>query len=139
MVNARNKVAAFLAIVAGTLLIISGQKGPTGTYDLIIENLTLMTQNQLIIQIIQLVELIFITITVLGGFIVILGGYLLIKNKTRSAKLLIALGTGFGIISLIFLMLTLFQTQDLMTTLSRHTLLEWIAITLSFTARFIAK
>jgi len=139
VVTARNKLSAFLAIVAGFLLVISGEQGPNGTYRLIIENLTFALKNQLVVQLIQLLGLIFVAISFLGGFAVILGGYLILKNKTLSGKLLIAVGTGFGIVSLVLLLLSLYQTQDLVSVLTRHTLIEWAGITLSFVARFIAK
>ena len=139
MVTARNKFSAFLAMVAGFLLVSSGEQGPNGTYRLIIENLTLGFKNQLVVQLIQILGLIFVAISLLGGFAVILGGYLILKNKTLSGKVLIAVGTGFGIVSIILLLLSLYQTQDLISIITRHTLIEWVGIILSFMARFIAK
>jgi len=126
-------------MVAGFLLVISGEQGPNGTYRLIIENLTLAFKNQLVVQLIQILGLIFVAISLLGGFAVILGGYLILKNKTLSGKVLIAVGTGFGIVSIILLLLSLYQTQDLISIITRHTLIEWVGIILSFVARFIAK
>ncbi|MEJ2126998.1 MAG: hypothetical protein P8X84_05780 [Candidatus Bathyarchaeota archaeon] len=139
MVTTRNKFSAFLAIVAGILLVISGEQGPSGTYRLIMENLSLAFNNVLLVQLIQFLSLIFVAISLVGGFVVILGGYLILKDKPLSGKILIGVGTGFGVVSVILLFLSLYQTENLMTVLTRYTLIEWGAIILSLMARFIAK
>jgi hypothetical protein len=71
-------VAFVLAAVAGVLLLVSGIHGPTETYQLIIDNLPQFIQDQQILQIVNFVALILITISLAGGLAVIAGGILIL-------------------------------------------------------------
>jgi len=139
LLDKRNFLAALIAFVAGVLLIISGEQGPHGTYSLIIQKLSILVEDQLILTIAKVIALILITISSLGGFAVLIGGYLIIKRNVFFGKILIGLGAGFGIISFLFLIATLIGTQELAAVIARHTLMEWTGITLSVIARALAK
>lgn len=139
MVEKRNVLAVLFAFIAGVLLIISGEQGPTGTYTLILEKLSMFIEDPLLLNIARVVGLILTILSSLGGFAVLIGGYLIFKKKMFFGKLLIALGAGFGIVSLLFLVATLIRTQEIAVVIARHTIFGWAGITLSLLARAIAK
>lgn len=98
-VRTRNKTAAYLAIVGGILIVIAGGTGMVGFLNDL--------KNYLIDffgssnQIVDIIFWILILIASLGGIAVMLGGYLFYKEHIRTGKVLINLGAGFGVISLI--------------------------------------
>lgn len=139
MLNRKNILATALAIVAGSLLIISGEKGPPGIYNLIIEKLKILIDDQFILSIANTIGTILIIISSLGGFAVITGGLLISKEKVFFGKILIALGAGFGIINFLFLAITLIRTQELALVIAKHSIFGWLGITLSLISRTIAK
>lgn len=139
MLNKRNLLAVVLAFVAGFFLIISGEQGPSGTYSLIIEKLSILINDQVILNIARAIGTILIIISSLGGFAVIIGGLFIYKEKLFFGKTLIALGTGFGIINFLFLAITLITTQELALVIARYSIFGWLGITFSLIARTTAK
>jgi hypothetical protein len=132
-------VAFVLAAVAGVLLLVSGIHGPTETYQLIIDNLPQFIQDQQILQIVNFVALILITISLAGGLAVIAGGILILANRVGTGRLLIGLGAGIGIPWLIMLAITLITTGEVASVLAEYSSTGWVGIILAFIARSIAK
>jgi hypothetical protein len=132
-------VAFVLAAVAGVLLLVSGIHGPTETYQLIIDNLPQFIQDQQILQIVNFVALILITISLAGGLAVIAGGILILANRVGTGRLLIGLGAGIGIPWLIMLAITLITTGQVASVLAEYSSTGWVGIILAFIARAIAK
>jgi hypothetical protein len=132
-------VAFVLAAVAGLLLLVSGIHGPTETYQLIIDNLPQFIQDQQILQIVNFVALILITISLAGGLAVIAGGILILANRVGTGRLLIGLGAGIGIPWLIMLAITLITTGQVASVLAEYGSTGWVGIILAFIARAIAK
>jgi hypothetical protein len=132
-------VAFILAVIAGVLLLISGIHGPTDAYQLIIDVLPQLVQNQQILQIANAVALILITISLAGGLAVIAGGILIIVNRVGTGKWFIGLGAGIGIPWLIMLALTLISTQQVATVMAEYSTTGWVGLILAFVAGAIAK
>lgn len=129
----RNKTAMGVAIVAGIFLLIDGVSG-FATWDTI-KNFVLnhITDNEIV----QIIFAVLIFIAALGGIAVIAGGVLIGKNKIKSGKFIILLGTGLGIIGFIFSIIVgiyegSFTFNSLLT-------FGGIGIILSIAARFIAE
>lgn len=139
MIKRRNLFAVLMAIVAGFLLIISGEQGPPGIYNLIIEKLSILIDDQVILNIARAIGTVLVIISSLGGFAVLIGGILILKDHIFFGKILIALGAGFGIINFLFLAITLIRTQELATVIARHSIFGWLGISFSLIARTIAK
>ena len=139
MPNVTRSVAFILAIIAGVLLLASGIHGPTGTYQLIIDQLPKFIQNQQILQIANTVTLILITISLAGGLAVIAGGILILLNHVNTGKWVIGLGAGVGILWLIMLVVTLITTQQVAVVVAEYSTLGWAGVILAFVARTIAK
>jgi hypothetical protein len=139
MPNSSRLLALVIATVAGVFLLISGIRGPTGTYDLIMELLPLFIQDQQILQIATAATAIFITISLAGGFAVIAGGVLILMNRVGTGKFVIGIGTGAGLPWLIMLALTLIITQQVAAVMAEYSTIGWAGIILALTARTIAK
>jgi hypothetical protein len=139
MPNSRRSVAFILAVIAGVLLLASGIHGPTGTYQLIIDQLPQFIQNPQILQIANTVALILITISLAGGLAVIAGGILVLLNRVSMGKWVISLGAGVGILWLIMLVVTLITTQQVAAVVAEYSTLGWAGVILAFVARTIAK
>ncbi len=139
MPSITRSVAFVLAAVAGVLLLASGIKGPTGTYQLIIEQLPNFIQNQQILQIANILALILITISLAGGLAVIAGGVLIILNHVGTGKLLIGLGAGVGIPWLILLAISLITTGQVAAVIAEYSFMGWAGIILAFAARIVAR
>ena len=139
MPNVTRSVAFILAIIAGVLLLASGIHGPTGTYQLIIDQLPQFIQNQQILQIANTLALILITVSLAGGLAVIAGGILFLLNRVSTGKWVISLGAGVGILWLIMLVVTLITTQQVAAVIAEYSTLGWAGVILAFIARTIAK
>jgi hypothetical protein len=134
----RNRIAAALAVVAGVLLIVSGTRGPIGTYEFVLEQLPLFINSELLLSIARTAVLILVSISLLGGFAVIIGGYLIFKGHKTTGKLVIGLGAGVGIPWLIFILLALVTAPDASLVLAQHSSIGWVGIIVAFAVRFIA-
>ena len=139
MPSSRQWTAIVLAATAGILLLVSGIRGPTGTYQLLQQELPKVTQNQQVLQIANIIATIFIAIALAGGVSVLAGAILIYKNHVRTAKFLIGLGAGVGIPWLIMLAISLITTGQLATVIAQHSSIGWIGVILAFAARTIAK
>jgi hypothetical protein len=106
---------------------------------LIIDNLPQFIQDQQILQIVNFVALILITISLAGGLAVIAGGILILANRVGTGRLLIGLGAGIGIPWLIMLAITLITTGQVASVLAEYSSTGWVGIILAFIARAIAK
>jgi hypothetical protein len=139
MSDVRRWVAVVIAAVAGVLLLVSGIRGPTGTYELMREQLPLFIQNQQILQVVDTVALILIVISLAGGVSVLAGAFLIYKNHVSMGKLLIGLGAGVGIPWLIMLAIGLITTGQVAAVIAQHSSIGWIGVIMAFAARIIAK
>jgi hypothetical protein len=139
MPNSRQWIAIALAAIAGILLLTSGIRGPTETYQLLQQELPKVTQNQQVLQIVNIIAAILIAISLAGGVSVLAGAFLIYKNHVSTAKLLIGLGAGVGIPWLIVLAISLITTGQVSALVAQHSSLGWIGVILAFAARTIAK
>jgi hypothetical protein len=94
------KVAGFLAIVGGAMLIVGGFTGYTtlGNVKTMVEK---WMPNSDIKENVILVLTILIFFALLGGISVLLGGYMCWKGHDIIGKILIMLGAGVGIMSIV--------------------------------------
>jgi hypothetical protein len=139
MLSRRQWTAIALAIIAGILLLTSGTRGPTGTYQLLQQELPKIIQNQQVLQIANTIAAILIVISLAGGLSVLAGAILIYKDHVSAAKLLISLGAGVGISWLIMLAISLIATGQVAAVIAQHSSLGWIGVILAFAARTIAK
>ncbi len=139
MPNSARSVTFVVAVIAGVFLLASGIRGPTRTYQLIIDQLPQFIQNQQILQIANTLALILITISLAGGLAVIAGGILILLNRVGTGKWVIGLGAGVGIPWLIMLVVTLITTQQVAAIVAEYSTIGWAGIILAFLARTIAK
>jgi hypothetical protein len=139
MSDGRRWVAVALSAVAGVLLLVSGVRGPTGTYELVREQLPLFIQNQQVLQVADTVALVLIVISLAGGVSVLAGAFLISKNHVGTGKFLIGLGAGVGIPWLILLAVSLVTTGQVAAVVAQHSSLGWVGVVLAFAVRIIAK
>lgn len=137
----RRIIAALLACIGGTMLIIAGATGSTGIIGTIIEymiqHLGGSTAN--------LLELILHTLNFiadLGGAAVIIGGILILKQKTRIGKFTIGLGAGMGVTGFLITLVSSIlhgwiNTINFILIMSQS--IAWIGIILSISAIIITK
>ena len=135
----KRSVAAFvISIISGVMLLVSGTRGPSGIFQLIVQQLPSYTQNTLILSLASIGVLVLITLSWVGGIIVMFGGYLIFKTHVRTGKLLIGLGGGIGIPWLIFILFQLAITTDIAAIIAQHSIVGWTGMLLAFLARAIA-
>jgi hypothetical protein len=97
----RNRLAAGIAFVSGILLLISGYKATLEIYHLITQQIILHTAQEF--WIFMLVPLgIFAIISQLGGITVLIGAGLFAINRVNIGKFLLSIGTGQGIFTIVF-------------------------------------
>jgi hypothetical protein len=97
----RNKVAAILAFLSGTLFILSGYQANVDIYKIVQEELRTHTARDFW-QIEAIPFTILAVIAQIGGLVVVSGAILFVKNRITSGKVLVMLGTGQGIITILF-------------------------------------
>ncbi len=134
----RNLIAFIISIVAGILLLVSGTRGPSGIFELIVQQLPSFIDNSFVLSLASVAILVLITLSWVGGIIVIFGGYLVFKNHIRTGKLIIGLGGGIGIPWLIFILFQLLVTSDITGILAQHSIVGWAGMLLAYLARTIA-
>lgn len=139
MPNSTRSVTFVVAVIAGVLLLASGIRGPTGTYQLIIDQLPHFIQNPQILQIANAVATILITISLAGGLAVIAGGVLILVGRVGTGKFVISLGIGVGLPWLIMLAITFVTTQQVASVIAEYSTIGWAGIILAIAARKIAK
>jgi hypothetical protein len=91
-----NKLAFYFALIAGTLLLISGTSGVAGI--LFLEQLVLGFIDSVVV---RYAFLFLLVIASLGGLSVYFGGYLILKGRVRIGRIVIMVGSGAGILSLV--------------------------------------
>lgn len=139
MSDGRRWVAVVLAAIAGVLLLISGNRGPVGTYQLVREQLPMFIQNQQVLQIVNIVAVVLMAISLAGGLSVLAGAFLIYENHVGTGKFFIGLGAGVGIPWLIMLAISLITSGQVASVIAQHSSIGWIGVVLAFTARTIAK
>ena len=104
----RNDEAALLAALAGTLLLVSGYTGarPVDRFFTILEDL-FGSRPFLIV-----LAYVFVGIASLGGFAVLIGGFLIWKDRVRTGRLLILVGSGAGFFTLLLFLLINLRRQE---------------------------
>ena len=103
----RNDEAAVLAGIAGALLLFVGYNGARGVhrfFNLLVE---LLGDRPLLL----VLAYVFVAIASLGGIAVLVGGYLLHVDRVRTGRLLILLGSGAGVISLVLFVIGILRRQ----------------------------
>ncbi len=139
--DSRNKIAALLAYVGGTLLLVAGATGSTGIIgtilEYLIENLGGATADMasLVLQVLNV-------IADLGGISVIIGGSLIINQRIRTGKFLIGIGAGMGLIGFLIILVSAFlhgwiNALNFLTTIIQS--IGWIGVIISLTARLVAR
>jgi hypothetical protein len=131
--TSKNKKVMWIAIVAGLLLLIAGVNG-VAAWETIKEFVLDNFGNNTVL---QFVFAILIFIASLGGISVIAGGILIGKDKVRTGKFLISLGSGLGIIGLLISIYVGFVENSL--TISSFFSIGMIGLILSIIARLMAK
>lgn len=135
------KTAAMLAYVGGALLLIAGATGSTGiigtTMEYLIEHIGGATADLLSL-ILQALNI----IAGLGGISVIAGATLILKQQTRTGRIIIGLGAGTGLIGFIIILASAFlhgwvNAINFITAIAQS--IGWIGIILSIAATTLAK
>jgi hypothetical protein len=101
----RNQTPFVLCVIGGLLLLGAGytQGGQTIVFVyLLVHSISALAPFFIIIDLILLILWI---IALLGGLAVILGGYLLTTSHIRTGKFIVAISTGFGLISFLLVIL----------------------------------
>ena len=105
----RNRLAAGIAFISGILFLISGYKASLAVYDLIGEQIGLHTAQQILAYAVAPIGFLAF-LSQLGGFAVLIGAGLFAANRVNWGKLMVMLGTGQGLFSiLLYIILRLFS------------------------------
>lgn len=96
----RNKLAGILAIASGLLFLVSGYHPSTAIYDMVATGLKEYAGREIWQAAVVPIGLLAL-VAQLGGIVVIIGGVLFLKNRITSGKLLVMIGTGQGILTII--------------------------------------
>lgn len=97
----RNRLAAGIAFISGILFLISGYQANLAIYDLIGEQVRLYGGQEVWKYAVAPIGFLAF-FSQLGGFAVLMGAGLFAANRVNWAKLLVMLGTGQGIVSILF-------------------------------------
>jgi|GEM_PF-1817763 len=130
---ARNIQAAVLAAIAGVLLLVTGYTGVRGVnrfFDLLRE---FLGDRPLL----NIAAYILAGVASLGGIAVFMGAYLIATDRVRAGGLLILLGSGAGLITLIFFLLSNLRREEF--SYLFHVLPALVGVALGIAARFLAK
>ena len=129
----QNSEAALLAAIAGGLLLVSGWTGarPVDRFFTLLEDI-FGTRPLLIV-----LAYLFVGLASLGGFAVLLGGYLIWKDRVRTGRFLILVGSGAGIFTLLLFLLINLRREEFSLLLS--VLPTVLGIAIGIVARFHAK
>ena len=134
-----SKIAGVLAVVGGVLLVFGGF---AGTAQSTLENVKTAAQNWFPDNdqkgTILTVLTVMIYLALLGGFAVILGGYLMWKGWDIAGKILVWLGTGVGILSLVISAAIAIATGSWDAYVASNLSLVGIGLVLSIVARWVA-
>ncbi len=128
----KNKRPLALAIISGYFLLLSGTTGVVPI--LSIESIIL---RYLDMAVIRLIFYLILIVASLGGISVMLGGFLIYKKNVSTGKILITIGSGSGILSVIMNILLAISSQNL--TVSWFLSFGTIGIMLAILAKLYAK
>ncbi|MCI4371253.1 MAG: hypothetical protein L3J78_01245 [Thermoplasmata archaeon] len=104
----RNSEAAILAAIAGACLLLSGWTGarPVDRFFALL-NEAFGPQPALIV-----LAYVFVGLASFGGLAVLLGGYLIWKDRVRTGRILVLLGSGAGIFTLLLFVLVNLRREE---------------------------
>ncbi|MFW9962526.1 MAG: hypothetical protein ACFFCX_03120 [Candidatus Sifarchaeia archaeon] len=137
----RNGLSIALAFIGGVLLFQVGWVGSIGFISDIAAYATLYFPSAA--EAVTLLLTILLYIASLGGIAVIMGGILIALNRIRTAKFVISLGAGIGLIGLIVLLVEAYLAggvdalTDVLTLISQS--IAWIGVIMSILARRIVQ
>lgn len=136
-----SKVAALLAYVGGTLLILAGATGSVGIIGTIIEYL-INNSGGATADFLSLFLHVLNFIADLGGIAVILGGSLILKERITTGKIMITLGTGMGLFGFLLTLASAFlhgwaSVINFLIVITQS--VGWIGIILGIAATLIAR
>lgn len=137
----KSNLPAFISIVSGVLLVISGTQGyysGIGVYGELLKAILSLFEDTAIPSALEAVGKIPIFLASIGGFSVIIGGFLLYASQVRLGKLIVAIGAGIGIPELILALAALISSRDV-SALAQYQITGWAGIVLSIIARAKAK
>ena len=97
----RNRLAAGIAFVSGILLLLSGYKATLEIYHLITQQIILHTSQQFWIFLLIPLRILAV-LSQLGGITVLIGAGLFAVNRVNIAKFLLSIGTGQGMFTIAF-------------------------------------
>lgn len=132
-----NRTAAVAAMIGGLLMLyaqVTGAAAWRQIGDILIE----LTGNRIL----AIFFLVLVYIAALGGLLVILGGILVILKKDFSVflgKLLIAIGAGFGFISLLMILVKHIRSQEPWINIFSVVGIGFVGLILSLVARMKAQ
>ena len=101
----KNQTPFALCIIGGLLLIFSSYNYGIGTVFMLYAFFHAIPQLAPLYPLIDTILLVLFVIAWSGGLAVIIGGYLLTTSHVRAGKFIIAIATGFGLFSLIFVVI----------------------------------
>ena len=133
----RNRVSVALALIGGFLLFQVGWVGGIGFIDDIAAYAILYFPAIADLMTMLLTALLYIAS--LGGIAVIIGGILIAMGREGTAKFIIGLGAGIGLIGLIIMLIEAYMAggvaalMDVVTLISQS--IAWIGVILSIMAR----
>ena len=101
----KNKTSFALCVIAGLMLIMVERSGALNPIALVYVLLHSISALSSFIWVIDIILFTLYVIALLGGVGVIIGGYLLTTSWVRVGKFIIGLSAGFGLLSLIIIIL----------------------------------
>jgi hypothetical protein len=136
-----SKVAALMAYIGGTLLLLAGATGSVGIVGTIIEymieNLGGVTANflSMVLQVLNFVA-------DLGGVAVIIGGSFVLTERKRTGRFIIGLGAGMGLIGFLLILASALlhgwaNAIDFLFIISQS--VGWIGVIFAIIATLLAK
>jgi len=129
----RNEEAAVLAAIGGFLLLLTGYNGARG-----IERLfTWLVDVFGPLPFLRIVAFVFVAIASLGGIAVLAGGFLFLRERVRTGRLLILIGSGAGFFTLLLFLLVNLRREEFSFLL--EVLPVVVGIAFGVAARFRAK
>lgn len=96
----RNRLAAGVAFVSGTLFLLSGYKANLTIYHLIQNEIVVHTAKEFVVFVLVPVGVLAL-LSQLGGLTVFIGSGLFAANRTNLGKFLVAIGTGQGLLTVL--------------------------------------
>jgi len=129
----RNSEAAILAATAGVSLVVSGWSGarPVDRLFALLEEI--FGDRPLLI----VLAYVFVGLASLGGFLVLFGSYLFWRDRVRIGRVLILIGSGAGLFTLLLFILVNLRREEFSPALS--VIPAVIGVSLGIMARFWAR